>query len=668
MADLREFVFSLLGRETISTAADKAAKGLDKLGDTLDATGRDAKALDREVEQAEAALRALAVQFARTQDAAERVDLSKQMRKQQTEVRRLTRARDLLPQPEQAATEWGLAFMARLGPVMARVPMGPVGVAIAGALAVGFVPVLGAAVGGAVLGGVGVGGVVGGLALAARDSRVQAAGKALGATVMADLDESAGRFVVPAIRGIGIIRDAWADVAADVDGIAESTAGYVEPLARGLGGLIREVGPGLREAAAAAGPIVREISEGLPRAGRAVSELLGTLADNADEGASAVRWLFMAFEEGVGFVGGVIDVLGDFYRVLLEASNVAGTVGEALFGWVPGIGDLIDSNNAKVDKLREGLDKSGPAGAGAGDKIAGGLRKAEGAARAANAGMVDFQRTLQGFRDAALSAEEAEIRLEAAIDEAAEAAKRGKRGIDTNTAAGRENRSALLGIVSAAKASSAAILESTGSHDLAAKATERGRAQFLAAAKAMGVEEQQAIDLANKLFGIPDDVYTDAHFEPDNAGVSRWKKTLSGIDRHIFIRAEFDLVNNKDVAMALRLGRLSRGGPVREGGPKGVDRHPYLLASGEHVLSAEEVDAAGGHAGVERLRAALRGDGGALAVAPAGQAPTPAGGGVVHQHYWTVNVPATANPAEVGRAVVEAVQAYERSSGAGWRR
>lgn len=44
------------------------------------------------------------------------------------------------------------------------------------------------------------------------------------------------------------------------------------------------------------------------------------------------------------------------------------------------------------------------------------------------------------------------------------------------------------------------------------------------------------------------------------------------------------------------------------------------------------------------------------------------GGAVVHNHYWTVNVPATANPAEVGREVVQAVQEYEKRNGDGWRR
>ncbi|MET7705445.1 hypothetical protein [Micromonospora sp. NPDC005413] len=42
---------------------------------------------------------------------------------------------------------------------------------------------------------------------------------------------------------------------------------------------------------------------------------------------------------------------------------------------------------------------------------------------------------------------------------------------------------------------------------------------------------------------------------------------------------------------------------------------------------------------------------------------------VIHRTlHLTVNVPPTANPAEVGRVTVSAIQAYERGSGKGWRK
>lgn len=604
--DVREILVNLLGRETVSPAADKAGKSLDRLGDSLTATGQDAKRLDREVEQAEGALRALAVQFARTQDAAERVDLSKQMRRQQTEVRRLIRARDLLPDAGEAASGWGLSFMTKLGPVMARVPMGPAGAAIGGALAVGLVPVLATAVGGAILGGAGVGGVVGGIALAARDSRVKTAGRQLGETVMGDLDESAARFVTPTLGAIRTIRDAWTDVSDEVDDIARTTAGFVEPLADGVAGLVRELGPGLRDGLQDAGPIIREISEGLPRAGAALGDLFRTLGDNADEGASAVRWLFMAFEEGVQFVGGVIDILGDFYRVLLDASNVAGAVGEALWGWIPGLGDVIQHNNDNIDELRGALDEAGPAGAGAGDRIAGGLNRAGDAATGAGRKVRSLQEIMRDWASNTLDERDAARGFEEAVDNATDALKRNGRTLDTGTAKGRENSAALDAIARATHRKAAATLAATGSQDEANAVTEQGRKAFLAAARAMGMEEDAAAALALQLFGIPNVVRSinirDKQAREAIARVVAAAGRIKDIHRGIYYTVKGDL----KVPGGTLLKGLSGGGPVTGTGPKGIDSEARLLAPGEHVLTAAEVDAAGGHAGVERLRAALR--------------------------------------------------------------
>lgn len=48
------------------------------------------------------------------------------------------------------------------------------------------------------------------------------------------------------------------------------------------------------------------------------------------------------------------------------------------------------------------------------------------------------------------------------------------------------------------------------------------------------------------------------------------------------------------------------GGPITGPGPVGVDSRLILAAPGEHMLTAQEVAAAGGHAGIYRIRAALR--------------------------------------------------------------
>lgn len=671
MADVRDILINLIGRETVSPAADKAERGLGKLGDRMDATADDANRLDREIEHAEAGLRDLAVQFARTQDAAERLDLSKSMRKQQTEIRRLVRSRDLLPDfgrfGEAAAERAGVSFVAKLGPLLTRIPLGPWGAAIGGVLGAAIVPALGAAVGGAVLGGAAGVGVVGGLVLAAKDSRVQAAAQQLGQTVMGDLEDSASRFVTPTIAGLDEIRSAWGDISDDIDGSFRAASRYVQPLARGVAGLARELGPGLREGIEAAGPVIREVSDGLPRLGRAVGDLFRTFADNADEGASALRFFFQLIETGIHTVGGLVDALSWVYRQTLEIGEAGAAMADTLWGWLPGAGDKIKEGRARIAELKAALEGTGEAGQTGGERAAGGIRKVGEAAEVATPPVKTFGEFLDESIGRAFESEEAAIRQAEAFDRLKTAAKEGAdKGINPNTEAGRNNRRALLEAAAAANANAASILEVTGNHELASEATEQGRRDFLKAAAAMGVEKGEAIALANKLFGIPKKVDTKANVDTKAAlaKLQTYNQWLSTVDRDVYNRVITTTVTRRSARGGHQ--EFSRGGFVDGPGPKGVDSVAAVLAPGEGVLTAREIDQLGGKAGFEQLRAAIRG-GGSRPAAVGSYAGNTNPTVVHHTYQIAVNVPPTANLAEAGRRVVEAIEAYERGSGKRWR-
>lgn len=617
----RDILINLLGRETISGAADKADRGLGKLDDRMKATAADAKKLDAEIDKAEQGLKDLAVQYARTGDAAERIDLSKAMRRQQSELRKLVKARDLLPEFDAMGREvgdkFGAGFVGR---------MGPVGAAVGAALAVGILPPLAAALGGATLSAGVVGAVAGGVALAARDSRVQAAGKELGNAVLADLENTVGaRFVDPTLDGIRIIRQGWQDIRGDVDGIAQAASRFVEPLSRGLVGLFREFAPGLRRGLEQAGPVVRELELGLTRIGRSLGDLFDTLGDNADEGAAGLRWLFLAFDEGIGFVGGAIDVLGDFYRLLLDVSSTAGELADKTWGWIPGLGDLIDDNNAKLREQRQALEEGGDAGSEAGDKAAGGFRRAGAAADESAAKVTTWADMVSESVNRALTAENAANRQAEAFRRLGEAARDGAgEGIDRSTEAGLRNRQALVSAAEAANANAAAVREVTGNHELAAAVTEQARKDFLNAADAMGAERGEAKALANQLFGIPN-VKRDVDVDTKGARsqVVAYREWLRSVNLDKTSTITQRIVAEQGTARG-GVREFSAGGPVTGPGPKGVDSVKAMLAPGEHVLTAAEVDRAGGHAGVQRLRAMLRAGG---PVAPATVGGPPAAGG-----------------------------------------
>ncbi|WP_051723705.1 hypothetical protein [Micromonospora chokoriensis] len=664
MADKRDILIRLLGEETVAKMADRAGGGLDRFGDKLDATEKDAADLDRQIADVEDSLKTLAVAFARTGDAADRIDITKAIRKQQTELRKLTKSRDLLPDfgkaGEDAAEGFGAQFIARIGPILAKAPMGATGGVIGAGIAAVVVPMLGATIAGAVLGGVGVGGVVGGVSLAAKDSRVQAASKVLGRTIVGDLEDSAARFVDPTIQGIAIIRDEWSEAASDVDDMFAATSRYVVPLARGIGGLVREIGPGLRQAAEAAGPVVRELSEGLPRIGDAISDALSDISGSADEGASAVRGLLMGLESGIRTTGTFVAGLSDVYRALVKTGQGGAHFAEGMAGWLPIVGDKITDNRERMDELAAALEGGGEEGQEAGDSIFGGLMKAAEGAKTADVEVKAFTDTLAELRDQTLAMYNTEIAFERSLDETAEAAKNAKRGIDTNTESGRKNMETLLGLVRETKAHASAVAERMGSEEAGAAVTEQGRAAFLRAADAMKVEKGEAKRLADQLFGIPNvkrevDVKTKQH--PIDL------TTLAGRIAAIKSKSVVISVHNKitttrtegrNVGIGDGIGGRASGGPIKAG-------TPYMVGEEGPELITPSAD---GFVHDAKKTARLLSDSRSAGVALGGGV---AGGQTVINNYFTVNVPSTVNRAEVGREVVEAVKAYERSSGKGWR-
>lgn len=192
---------------------------------------------------------------------------------------------------------------------------------------------------------------------------------------------------------------------------------------------------------------------------------------------------------------------------------------------------------------------------------------------------------------------------------------------------------ALAGNNKAAKAQVDALARATGN---ATGATNVSRAAFLRAADAMGVGRKKAADLWKQLQAIKSkkvkvDVDAEGHWAVlQSSGTAR-----SGEPR----------------AMG---GPIPAHAALGPGGPTSDDV-PIWASVGEHMLTAKEVQAAGGHAGVYRLRQAilkgdLRGykDGGAISLTGGGDP-----GRVV---------------AAVNRGVDETVNAIARAMAAIWKK
>lgn len=183
---------------------------------------------------------------------------------------------------------------------------------------------------------------------------------------------------------------------------------------------------------------------------------------------------------------------------------------------------------------------------------------------------------------AALGAFDAVTQYGQALDAANDAAAKGKRGIDENTEAGRENRDALSGLAAAWNNQSDAVRNNVGRFQDARKA-------FIDTATAMGVPIKRARDLANQLMEIPKSVVTQVTADTDNANANLnvlygRLAELRNTSTTTYIDVVTRSFNAKRAGIPGGPKGSADGGTVPFGGPY-VDKHSYLLAPGEEVVS-----------------------------------------------------------------------------------
>jgi TP901 family phage tail tape measure protein len=223
--------------------------------------------------------------------------------------------------------------------------------------------------------------------------------------------------------------------------------------------------------------------------------------------------------------------------------------------------------------------------------------------------LIDAQREAAGL---VLSVRDAELGLQAAIDDAAEALKKNGRNLDIGTEAGRENRAALDEIASSTW-DLIASMEASGATQGALQATmATGRQSFLDAAKAQGVERTAAKRLADSLGLIPTSVSTVVAVSTDKAQTRADKFIAAYSNRSIpmvvTLLADVGALTAAQRAAysAARSASHAAGGAIRGPGTPTSDSIPIWASDGEHVLTAREVDSVGGQDAVYRMRAAIR--------------------------------------------------------------
>jgi hypothetical protein len=438
--------------ERIGTAADAAGKktekltktsviagkAVDDLGDEAGQTERKMRKLDGEIKETEFRLGQLALGFIAAGSAAEKMDISKSIRKTQKDLRELSKVKVLtkfLPDPEPEAK----GFLKKLGGALsgagdsvATAAGAKYGIVIGGAIAAAASPIVVSAIGSALSAGVGAGFIGVGIALAvSKDKKIQEAGKAAGKRFVDGISASAVReFHGPIMSALAVLSEAGDRVAKRWEKAFKAVRGSVVPLTRDVVTAGERINDSLAGAAEKSGPALKGLGGTIILLGDAVGDLVDTLADGGPEAAANLQLIAGATKDALSISTNFLGVLGKL------ANNE----------WVTG--PLLPLLRKHYQEQAEAARKAHDAS----EHLAEGYNTAELAARGNRDAIKALTDEIRGQTDPAFALRKAQDDLAAAQDKSAEAIK--KHGANSKEAreATRNLATSALDLASAAGA------------------------------------------------------------------------------------------------------------------------------------------------------------------------------------------------------------------------
>lgn len=186
--------------------------------------------------------------------------------------------------------------------------------------------------------------------------------------------------------------------------------------------------------------------------------------------------------------------------------------------------------------------------------------------------------------------------------------------LDEATAAGSANAASLTDVAAAAQAAAEAQFvqdqATMSAEDAASKYIETLTAQrqeFVDNAVQAGYSADEVQKLADKVFALPSEkeVRIIAEAAEAQREIDNFVNRNNGKTVNIWLNPQVQAANDALASYMSNIPGQATGGPVVGPGPKGVDSELRWLAPGEHVITAREVDAAGGHSGVAQWRSSL---------------------------------------------------------------
>lgn len=226
----------------------------------------------------------------------------------------------------------------------------------------------------------------------------------------------------------------------------------------------------------------------------------------------------------------------------------------------------------------------------------------------------DYAGALFRSANAALKLSGSQIGFEKALDDTAAAIKKtgaahrlANGQLDLNTKKGQDNQTALNQLAQSSIAYTQNLITQGKSEDQVQGVMERSRNAFIKQAKAAGMSGKAAREMADDLGLIPENVKVNVKTQLNRDGINAWN--------NYHPKDHFAKINVSwgSLPKTLKIGAkgtmrvaMAGGGGVEGPGTATSDEVPAMLSDGEHVLTASDVEKAGGQGAIYRMRSAIQ--------------------------------------------------------------
>lgn len=570
------------GESLKDTAVDagRASEAIDDVGDAARTAARHVEKLDREIEAARRELRGLAAGFAEA-DAASRADLTKGITALEAKIRDLKKNRNLLKEmtPDPDPGMWNSFTKALPDTIKGRL--------IAGAVAAGVAvaPLLGGAIAGAVVGGVGLGGIIGGVALAATNPEVKKRGQQLGKAYFEGLkSEAEDAFAGPIMDALDQL-DEWGGTALPkigkfFDNLAPSLDGFTGSLI-GAGDALLD---SFVYASERSGPVLQALGNLVETTGEAFGDFIENMSDHAEEGADALDDLSAAIKFTIDAASGLTGFLADTYET-------SGTFFDELRGNLNDLRGSLGLERWPTKEIRLYT--------AATEELAEGQTAAARAARGHRDALVELSTEMKAETDPVFG-------LLDAVDDLATAQTNAAKAVKDHGKDSKEADKALRDLATAA-------IELQGKAGALGETFDGKLSPGLRATLRSAGLTNTEIDRLERQFreakGAAEDFAGDYKANISLSGMVKASKSVKQLREDIeklkgkTLYVNVKISNQGEILYGGQLSAYADGGEIEGPGTSTSDSVPIMASTGEHMWTAAEVQAAGGHRAVERMRA-----------------------------------------------------------------